>query len=152
MARVKPKSARNADDLLREVVSLYQEAQRSAQSCCCTATSKECEALTLLGREGALTIQKFADGMGLEKTWASRLANRLEERGFARRAQHPDDGRCRLLELTPAGEKACCSLEESIGEKATDLLTRVPASQRAGVEAALASLRDALAASVKERN
>jgi len=150
MARVKPKSARNADDLLREVVGLYQEAQRSAQSCCCAATGKECDAVTLLGRKGPLTIQEFATGMGLEKTWASRLADRLEKRGFASRGRHPEDGRCCLLQLTPVGEKACGSLEESIGNNAADFLTRIPVSERAGIESALASLRDALAATVEE--
>jgi DNA-binding MarR family transcriptional regulator len=138
-------SARDADDLLREVVALYQQTQRSVKTSCCEASNKECEAVTLLGRKGPLTIQEFATGMGLEKTWASRLADRLEERGLARRAKHPEDKRCCLLELTSKGGKARDSLEETIQTTATDLLSRVPASKRAEIESALSTLRDALA-------
>jgi DNA-binding MarR family transcriptional regulator len=144
MTTVRTKSARDADDLLREVVALYQQTQRSVKTSCCEASNKECEAVTLLGRKGPLTIQEFASGMGLEKTWASRLADRLEERGLAKRAKHPDDKRCCLLELTPNGEKARGSLEETIDNTASDLLSRVPTSKRASVENALATLRDAL--------
>jgi DNA-binding MarR family transcriptional regulator len=138
-------SARDADDLLREVVALYQQTQRSVKTSCCEASNKECEAVTLLGRKGPLTIQEFATAMGLEKTWASRLADRLEERGLARRAKHPEDKRCCLLELTSKGGKARDSLEETIQTTATDLLSRVPASKRAEIESALSTLRDALA-------
>lgn len=97
MPSTKTCSARDADDLLREVVALYQQTQRSVKTSCCDASNKECEAITLLGRNGPLTIQDFAAGMGLEKTWASRLADRLEDRGLARRAKHPNDKRCCLL-------------------------------------------------------
>lgn len=145
MTSAQTKAARNADDLLREVVSLYQLTQRSVKTTCCEASNKECEAVTLLGRKGPLTIQEFAEGMGLEKTWASRLADRLEERGLAERSKHPDDGRRCLLKLTANGEKACCSLEETIESTASDLLSRVPASKRVQIEAALVTLRDALA-------
>jgi DNA-binding MarR family transcriptional regulator len=145
MHTAQAKSARNADDLLREIVALYQVTQRSVKTSCCDASHKECEAITLLGRKGPLTIQEFAAGMGLEKTWASRLADRLEERGLATRGKHPDDGRCCLLRLTSNGEKACGSLEETIDSTASDLLSRVPASKRAGIADALVTLRDALA-------
>jgi len=145
MPPAKTCSARDADDLLREVVALYQRTQRTVKASCCDASNKESEAVTLLGRKGPLTIQEFAAGMGLEKTWASRLADRLEERGLAVRAKHPDDKRCCLLELTTKGGKARDSLEETIDSTATDLLSRVPASKRAAVESALSTLRDALA-------
>lgn len=145
MTSVHTKAARNADDLLREVVALYQLTQRSVKTSCCEASNKECEAVTLLGRKGPLSIQDLAEGMRLEKTWASRLADRLEERGLAVRTRHPDDGRRCLLQLTAKGDKACCSIEESIESTATDLLARVPPSKRSQVEGALATLRDALA-------
>lgn len=145
MPSTQARSARNADDLLREVVALYQRTQRSVKASCCDASNKESEAVTLLGRKGPLTIQEFAAGMGLEKTWASRLADRLEDRGLARRAKHPEDKRCCLLELTAKGAKARDSLEVTIDNTASDILSRVPASKRASIEGALTTLRDALA-------
>ena len=144
MPQVQTKPARNADDLLREIVTLYQQTQRSVKTTCCEASNKECEAVTLLGRKGPLTIQEFAAGMGLEKTWASRLADRLEERGLATRGKHPEDRRCCLLRLTAKGEAACGSLEETIDNTASELLARVPSGKRADIQDALETLRDAL--------
>ena len=145
MARAASTTARHTDALLREVVRLYVAAQRNTQACCRGATGKECEALVLLGKTGPVTVQEFAEKMGLEKTWASRLAVRLEKRGVVRRVDHPDDGRSWLLELTGKGRDQCGSLNEQLDDNALELLNCVPAAERARVDQALAVLRDALA-------
>lgn len=146
MPRVPAQSAQNADALLREVVRLFQQAQRTMTDCCSDATAKECQALLLVGGAASpLTVQEFADKMGLEKTWASRLVVRLEKRGLITRVDHPDDGRSWLIELTAKGRKEHGALEKSLNEHAVNLLGCVPAAERANVERALTHLRDALA-------
>jgi DNA-binding MarR family transcriptional regulator len=145
MSRVSATAARHADALLREVVRRYEQTQRSTQACCRGASAKECEALVLLGRAGAISVQEFADRMGLEKTWASRLADRLQKRGVIKRVDHPNDGRSWLLELTAKGRDQCCVLDDALDEHAINLLARIPAADRATVERALAILCDALA-------
>ncbi|MBI5423957.1 MAG: MarR family transcriptional regulator [Opitutae bacterium] len=146
MPRVAAQSAQNADALLREVVHLFHQAQRSMTECCSDATAKECQALLLVGSaESPLTVQEFADRMSLEKTWASRLVARLEKRGLVTRVDHPDDGRSWLIELTAKGRKEHSALENSLNQHAVNLLGCVPASERANVERALVHLRDALA-------
>ncbi|MBI3887323.1 MAG: MarR family transcriptional regulator [Opitutae bacterium] len=137
-------SARQTDALLREVVRLYVAAQRSAHACCRGASGKECEALALLGGTGPITVQEFADQMGLEKTWASRLAVRLEKRGVVKRVDHPDDGRSWLLELTPKGRAQCGALNDALDGRAVAVLSHVPAGERAKIDRALGHLRDAL--------
>lgn len=146
MARSTTASARNTDALLREVVRLYVSAQRSTHACCRGASGKECEALTLLGGTGPITVQEFADKMGLEKTWASRLTVRLEKRGVVKRVDHPNDGRSWLLELTPKGREQCGALNDSLDEHAVELLNGVPAAERAKIDRALEHLRAALGA------
>jgi DNA-binding MarR family transcriptional regulator len=146
MSRVPVQSAQNADALLRDVVRLFIQAQRTMTECCSDATSKECQALLLVGAaESPLTVQEFADKMGLEKTWASRLVARMEKRGLIERVDHPDDGRSWLIELTTKGRKEHSALEKSLNAHAVNLLGCVPANERANVERSLVHLRDALA-------
>ncbi len=145
MPRVPASSAQNANALLRDVVRLFLQAQRTMTACCTDATAKECQALLLVGgAESPLTVQDFADRMGLEKTWASRLVARLEKRGLLKRTDHPEDGRSWLLELTAKGRKEHDVLERTLNEHAVNLLGCVPTAERALVERALVHLRDAL--------
>lgn len=143
-------SAENTNALLRDVTRLFLQAQRSLSACCSDASAKECEALMLLGRAAPLTVQDFAEKMGLEKTWASRLVARLAKRGVVRRTDHPDDGRSWLLELTPKGRREHAALDAAVARHATSLLCCVPAAERANVERTLGHLRDALARCLTE--
>lgn len=145
MSRPSAAAAHETDALLRDVVRLFQQAQRTMTDCCTEATTKECHALLLLGSAGdPLTQQEFAERMGLEKTWASRLIARSEQSGLIRRSEHPDDGRSWLISLTPKGRKQHGVLESSLNTQAINLLDCVPAAERANVERALRHLRDAL--------
>lgn len=138
------KSAQQTDAVLRDVVRLFLQAQRTMTACCSDATAKECEALMLLGQHAPLSVQAFADRMSLEKTWASRLLGRLEESGLIKRAGNPDDGRSWLVDLSPKGRREFEKLQGSLDEHAVNLLGCVPAAERANVERALVHLRDAL--------
>lgn len=146
MPRASAQSAQNTDALLRDVVRLFTQAQRVMTECCSDATAKECSAVMFLAHATEPpTVQEFADRMGLEKTWASRLIARLEKRGLIRRVDHPDDGRSWIIELTAKGRAASVKLDHTLNEHAANLLGCVPAAERANVERALVHLRDALA-------
>jgi DNA-binding MarR family transcriptional regulator len=142
---VAPTSAQKADAVLRDVVRLFTQAQRTMTACCTEATAKECEALMLIAAHEGLTVQTFAENMGLEKTWASRLLVRMEQGGLIRRIDHPDDSRSWLIELTAKGKTEQRKLSASLNAHAVALLGCVPAGERANVERALGHLRDALA-------
>lgn len=137
-------AAQKADAVLRDVVRLFTQAQRVMTSCCSGATSKECEALMLIARQDGLTVQAFAEQMGLEKTWASRLLVRMEQDRLIKRVPNPADSRSLLIELTARGRSEQRKLAESLNEHAVNLLGCVPAAERANVERALVHLRDAL--------
>lgn len=138
-------SAQKADAVLRDVVRLFTQAQRVMTSCCTAATSKECEALMLIARHEGLTVQAFAEHMGLEKTWASRLLVRMERDGLIQRVDNPADSRSLLVEFTPKGKTESRKLTDTLNENAVNLLGCVPVAERANVERALVHLRDALA-------
>jgi DNA-binding MarR family transcriptional regulator len=138
-------TAQKTDAVLRDVVRLFIQAQRVMTSCCSAATAKQCEALMLIARHDGLTVQTFAEQMGLEKTWASRLLIKLEKDGLIRRVDHPADSRSWLIELSAKGKGENAKLIESLNDHAVNLLNCVPAAERANVERALGHLRDALA-------
>jgi DNA-binding MarR family transcriptional regulator len=142
-------TAQKTDAVLRDVVRLFTQAQRDMMACC-NATSKECEALMLISRLDGLTVQAFAEEMGLEKTWASRLLVRMEESGLIKRIANPADSRSLLIELTAKGKTEQRKLSESHNDHAVNLLSCVPAAERANVERALVHLRDALATCVEK--
>ena len=137
-------TAQKADVILRDVVRLFGQAQRVMTSCCTEATAKECEALMLIARQEGLTVQAFAQQMGLEKTWASRLLVRMENRGLIQREANPADNRSLLVALSAKGKSEQRKLSESVNNHAVSLLNCVPAAERANVERALVHLRDAL--------
>lgn len=143
--RVTTASAQKADAILRDVVRLFIQAQHVMTSCCTAATAKECEALMLVSGQEGLTVQAFAEQMGLEKTWASRLLVRMEKAGLIHRIENPADSRSLLIEPTTKGKAEQRKLTESLNDHAVNLLGCVPAAERANVERALCHLRDALA-------
>lgn len=145
-----PTKAEKADAVLRDIVRLYLELQDSLTQCCDAATSRQCEALLLLADVGDVTVQAFAERMGLEKTWASRLLVRMEKGGFIRRVDNPADQRSLLVKLTAKGRAEQAKLNAGVRERALSLLQCVPAAERTNVERALVHLRDALAKCVAE--
>ncbi|WP_405060258.1 MarR family transcriptional regulator [Kribbella sp. NBC_01505] len=54
---------------------------------------------------GPVPMKQLAARLHCDPSNVTLLAAKLEERGLARRAAHPDDGRVRTLVLTPAGRK-----------------------------------------------
>jgi DNA-binding MarR family transcriptional regulator len=55
---------------------------------------------------GGRPIETLAGGLRLSHSRTVRVVDRLEERGLARRARDPRDGRGVLVHLTPAGRRA----------------------------------------------
>ncbi|QEC47900.1 MarR family transcriptional regulator [Baekduia soli] len=60
-------------------------------------------ALLALG-EGGATASQLGARLGITKQAAAKIAARLEEAGYLVRADHPHDGRARLLQRSPRGE------------------------------------------------
>jgi DNA-binding MarR family transcriptional regulator len=54
---------------------------------------------------GPMPLKQLAIRLHCDPSNVTLLSAKLEERGLARRAPHPDDGRVRTLVLTPAGRK-----------------------------------------------
>ncbi|WP_049563861.1 MarR family winged helix-turn-helix transcriptional regulator [Nonomuraea sp. SBT364] len=104
----------------------------------------EAHALGELARDGALRQCDLAQRLRLEKSSTSRLVTQLINRGWAERAQAPDDGRGVLVQLTPAGTHAAARLAAARAARFAAVLDRVPAGEHANVLRALELLTEAM--------
>lgn len=54
-------------------------------------------------RDSALTMSQLADELGFSPSRTSHAVERMEAKGWVTREPSPDDGRVKLVKLTPAG-------------------------------------------------
>lgn len=87
---------------LTELIRTYQFRDRDL-ICCHDLSVSGYYGLDELVTRGRQTLNELAARLQLDKSSASRLADGLERRGYARRGSHPGDGRSILLEATSSG-------------------------------------------------
>lgn len=95
--------------------------------------------LDVLGQRGAVTAGELAEATGLTTGAVTRLLDRLERSGYAKRLRDTADRRRVLVELTPLAQSRAAELYAPIGETGRTALARYTADQ-------LALLRDFLRA------
>jgi DNA-binding MarR family transcriptional regulator len=110
----------------------------------------ELSALEHLDALGGLTPGELGHRLGLTSGGVTALTGRLTEAGYVTRERHPDDGRMRMLTLTPAGSRLLHEhmdpvlepVDEALGRLSgaeAELLTRVLDELAARREAAAAA-------------
>ncbi len=110
----------------------------------------ELSALEHLDALGGLTPGELGHRLGLTSGGVTALTGRLIEAGYVTRERHPDDGRMRVLALTPAGTRLLHEhmdpvlepVEEALGRlsgEEAELVTRVLDELAARREAAAAA-------------
>ncbi|HZE40125.1 MAG TPA: MarR family transcriptional regulator [Stackebrandtia sp.] len=70
--------------------------------------------LSGLARLGPRSAARLADEVGIDRSGASRYADRLEAAGLLERGSDPSDGRATLLALTPKGRAAVAELRNAL--------------------------------------
>ena len=102
----------------------------------------ELTALEHLDALGGLTPGALGHRLGLTSGGVTALTGRLIEAGFVTRRRHPEDGRMRMLALTPAGAERLRDYMEPVLEPLDDALGELAEP----VAEALADAHDELAA------
>jgi DNA-binding MarR family transcriptional regulator len=72
------------------------------------------QVLSGLARLGPQTAARLADEVGIDRSGASRYADRLEAAGLLQRSPDPHDGRATLLTLTKKGQAAITTLRDAL--------------------------------------
>jgi DNA-binding MarR family transcriptional regulator len=89
--------------------------------------------MVLLEREerGVTTRQsELAERLGLDKSSVARLCERLETDAHAAQHPAPNDGRSRLLELTPRGRRMASTIQAASLARFRRVAERVPPAKR----------------------
>jgi DNA-binding MarR family transcriptional regulator len=105
-----------------ELAGAYHRAARARQDC---APQIELTALEHLEALGGLTPGALGHRLGLTSGGVTALTGRLVEAGYVTRRRHPEDGRMRMLAVTPAGRERLREhmepLREPVDETLADL-------------------------------
>lgn len=75
-----------------------------------------------LQQNGQMSASQLIDLLHLDKSYVSRLIRSLEQKALLTRRVSPEDGRARILELTPAGQAETARLIELTDRKIYELV------------------------------
>ncbi len=109
----------------------------------------QCLALRLLAQESPLTVNDLAARLYLDKSTASRVAARLETKGYLVRTRDPGDGRIVWLQPTPIGERLRVRIEDRMASRYAELLADFDPEVRSVMTRMLARLTASFAARVQ---
>ncbi|WP_242907185.1 MarR family winged helix-turn-helix transcriptional regulator [Actinomadura terrae] len=85
--------------------------------------------LSGLARLGPQSAARLADEVGIDRSGASRYADRLEAAGLLERSPDPRDGRATLLALTPEGHDTVAGLRDALTRHLADRIADWPDGQ-----------------------
>lgn len=89
--------------------------------------------MALLDREeaGVVTYQhELAELLGLDRSSITRLCSKLEADGRLQQKAAPDDGRTRMLRLTPNGQRMAGNIRSASLERFTRIVDAIPTAKR----------------------
>jgi len=113
-------------------------------------TPTKLRALDALAEHGSLRISELAARMSVDETTGTRLADRLEASGLARRERDPGDRRATAIVLTPAGKRIAADMARRRLEFFGDVLVALGPEERGELvrltTKATAALREELVA------
>jgi len=92
-------------------------------------------ALLELNREQGLTVTQLAARLNVDRTNVSRLCTRMEASGELERIANPDDGRARLLALTPEGRRLAKRVDAASAKHFGAVLRRLEEKPAVVIEA-----------------
>ena len=105
--------------------------------------------LWLLQHQGAMTMSRIAELLGVSLSNATGIIDRMEANGLIERVRIPDDRRVVLVQPAAAGRKALSETESTKRESMRAVMRRLSATERPVVLDAIRSLRRALSAEVE---
>ncbi len=136
--------ARELNEVLAALVHLLGM-QSEEQVCCHDITLSEYRALRATSERGLPAIQDFVQDLGVSKSGATRIIDRLEKKGYVERVRDlHDDARFCCVRLLPAGERLVERIEAETIPQRQALLAAIDPSRRAEVLDALRVLQRAV--------
>ncbi|MEI5008690.1 MarR family winged helix-turn-helix transcriptional regulator [Streptomyces sp. PmtA] len=105
------------EELARQISAMGAVKRGIARLLPAECPSGSAAVLALLDRYGEMRMSRLAELLAVDMSVTSRHVAHVAERGWIERSPDPDDGRSRILRLTPAGEAQL----DDLGRRTTDL-------------------------------
>ena len=104
----------------------------------------ELKCLTLFEGHKYLTGMEIAGLLEVAKSRATVIISGLEDKGLVQRATDPNDGRSKIVSLTPTGQKKVREIEDFTFHLHQQLLSKIEPVKRPGVIDALEILKNSM--------
>ena len=107
--------------------------------CCGDLSAAEVRALATATVGGCCTVQDIARALGVTRSGATRVVDRLERRGLANRCCSSIDRRCTYVESTDTGKDALRNASSCFDTVFGSVLAPLSSSERQEIESSLAT-------------
>ncbi|WP_062049170.1 MarR family winged helix-turn-helix transcriptional regulator [Bacillus sp. JCM 19034] len=122
--------------------------QEQEQLCCYDVTTSECRTLSYLKHDSernvTVTMNELADKLHLTRGGATRVIDKLSNKGYVIRQTHPGDKRVCCIVLTPQGTELIDRIETEVVERHKQILTQLDPTMRQVVLASLQALQNSV--------
>ena len=144
-----PSIPRLQSDLLD--IAWYIRPHGQDDPCCGELSAAEARALATAADGDCRTLQDIAGSLGVTRSGATRVVDRLEKRDLAVRCCSTLDRRCTCVELTEHGRAALGEAARCFDTLLEAVLAPLPDTERERIEASLAKLADLVRRHRQER-
>jgi DNA-binding MarR family transcriptional regulator len=132
-------------DLMREILQCCQE-RMLFESYKFGLPQAELKCLMLFDMERYLTVKGIAQKMEVAKSRVTKIVEGLTKKCLAQSTEDPNDGRVKLISLTPAGQKKLKEIDIFIREIHQKILYQIESEQRKAILSSLELLRSSMEA------
>ena len=116
--------------VLRATQAFVGLALRSLSAAGASITLPQYRMLVTLDTKGDQNVRKLAAELGVDRSTATRMCNRLVDAGLIDRTTDPSDRRAVVISLTAPGRSVATAVAEARRENVARLLQSVPPSRR----------------------
>lgn len=136
----------NANPLAENLVEIIWKfgPQGLDKQCCADLSMVEYRAMTIISEIRSCSVQDIGKHLGFTKSGATRIANRLEKKGFITKEKWAHDNRICCLMPTPEGVKSLATASQSFTESLDKVLEVMTPEQRNNLGESLGALARAI--------
>ena len=132
-------------DLMHEILQCCQE-RMLFESHKFGLPQAELKCLLLFDLERYLTVKGISQKMEVAKSRVTKIVEGLTRKRLVQGTEDPNDGRVKLISLTPAGQKKLKEIDIFLREIHQKILTQIETEQRKGILSSLELLRSSMEA------
>ena len=129
-------SAKDLSPLIREI-TWHFGARGLKGECCDDLSQPEYRALCFASEQDLGSMQEIAQNLGFTKSGATRVVNRLEEKGYVERMRSPEDGRVCCVKVTSSGRSIIKALSQENENQVSKIMEKIDPAMQEIIKTAL---------------